>query len=126
MVGVRRLAAIDMYGAHGSGKRRRIITAEFVLGASAMAGFGIWLLARAVSPMGVAVGVWMTGAGLNYVPLAVHAMSMLRRPGALETELAGVDIPTEARRHGLLQAWIAVPGSLVVFDLLQRRRTAAR
>ena len=49
MVGmsVRRLAAIDMYGAQGTTRRRRIILAEFVAGVVALVAFGIWLAVSA-------------------------------------------------------------------------------
>ena len=47
----------------------------------------------------VVLGIWLVGAGVNYVPLAVHAQS-LSRPGALEAELAGVDVRRELRHAG--------------------------
>lgn len=120
---VRRLAAIDMYGTRGTARRRRIILAEFVVGVIAMLAFGAWLLAASVSLAGRALGLWVIGAGLNYAPLAVHAIT-LSRPGALDAELSGVDTGRELRRYGLLQLWILVPLSLVaveVRDLLIRR-----
>jgi len=46
-VNVRRLAAIDMYGARGTTRRRRIILAEFVAGVAVPVAFGIWLAAYA-------------------------------------------------------------------------------
>ena len=67
--------------------------------------------------------MWFVGAGLNYGPLAVHAL-MLRGPGVLDTELAGVDPGRELRRYGILQLWILVPLSLVVlagFDTFSER-----
>jgi len=59
------------------------------------------------------VGLWLVGAGINYVPLALHARS-LSRPGALEAELAGVDVRRELRRAGAQQLWIAVPLAVAV------------
>jgi F0F1-type ATP synthase assembly protein I len=44
---VRRLAAIDMYGAQGTTRRRRIILAEFLVVVVVMVAFGIWLTAYA-------------------------------------------------------------------------------
>jgi hypothetical protein len=113
---VRRLAAIDMYGTRGTARRRRIILAEFVVGAVAMVAFGAWLLTASVSVAGQAVGLWVIGAGLNYAPLAVHAI-VLSRPGALDAELSGVDTGRELRRYGVLQLWIFVPLSLVAVQL---------
>ena len=109
---VRRLAAIDMYGARGTTRRRRIILAEFVAGAVGLVVFGSWLAAYA-SGAGRVLGIWMIGAGLNYAPLARYAIA-LSRPGALDAELAGVDTGRELRRYSVLQLWIVVPLSLVV------------
>lgn len=113
---VRRLAAIDMHGTGGTTRRRRIILAEFVVGLIAMVAFGTWLLMSSSGLGGRVVGVWVIGAGLNYAPLAMHAIT-LNRPGALAAELAGVDAGRELRRYGVLQLWIFVPLSLVAFDV---------
>jgi hypothetical protein len=116
---VRRLAAIDMYGLYGTARRRRIIVAEFVLGVLVMVFVGVAILVAASSISGRVFGWWMTGAGLNYAPLAVHAI-MLSRPGALDRELSGIDPGPELRRYSTLQFWIFVPLSLVVWDIAQR------
>ena len=58
-------------------------------------------------------GLYLTLTGLNYVPLALHAVA-LSRPGALDRELAGVDTGQEIRRYGVLQVWILVPLALVL------------
>jgi hypothetical protein len=110
---VRRLAAIDMHGARGATRRRRIILAEFAAGVVVAVAFGIWLAAYASSLGGHLFGIWMIGAGLNYAPLAAYAIA-LSRPGALSAELAGVDTGRELRRYSVLQLWILVPLSLVV------------
>jgi hypothetical protein len=60
--------------------------------------------------------VWLIGVGANYVPLAISARS-LSRPGELEAELAGVDIPSEAHRVGVRQLWLLVPFAVVVSAL---------
>ncbi len=110
---VRRLAAIDMYGARGTMRRRRIILAEFAAGAVVSVAFGIWLTANASGLGGRVLGIWVIGAGLNYAPLAAYAIT-LSRSGALNAELAGVDTGQELRRYSVLQLWIFVPLSLVV------------
>jgi hypothetical protein len=112
-----------MYGTRGTARRQHLILAEFVIGAIALIAFGVWLLASASGPGGRALGTYVIGAGLNYAPLAAYAV-MLSRPGALEAELAGVDIDRELRRYGALQLWIFVPLSLVVLavrEVLARR-----
>jgi hypothetical protein len=110
---VRRLAAIDMYGARGTTRRWRIILAEFAAGAAVSVAFGSWLAVFASILGGRMLGIWMIGAGLNYALLAVYAIA-LSRPGTLSAELAGVDTGRELRRYSVLQLWIFVPLSLVV------------
>jgi ABC-type Fe3+-siderophore transport system permease subunit len=118
---VRRLAALDMHGLAGSRLRRRVILAEFVLGAAGCVVLGLLTAARAQGAGWRVLGVWLVGIGINYAVLALHALS-LSRAGALDDELAGVDVGGELRRYTYLQAWIAVPLLLVVLALLQLRR----
>jgi hypothetical protein len=115
-VNVRRLAAIDMYGTTGTIRRRRIILAEFTAGAVGLVAVGAWLAAASAGLGGRVLGIWMIGAGLNYAPLAAHAVR-LSRPGALEAELAGVDTGQELRRYSIWQLWILVPLFLAVLAL---------
>ncbi|MGW5560542.1 hypothetical protein ACWER9_25380 [Micromonospora sp. NPDC003944] len=122
---VRRLAAIDMHGSRGTIRRRRIILAEFLVGVVLMVTWGGWLLASTDSFNTRAFGLWLVGAGLNYAPLSLYAIA-LTRPGALDAELAGVDIDRELRRYTVLQLWVFVPLALVVLairDALAGRRT---
>ncbi len=119
MVDVRRLAAVDMHGAAGTLLRRRIILAEFAFGALAGVGLGIWVL-TAAAPL----GIWAIGIGLNYLPLAIYAIR-LSPAGALERELAGIDVDAELRRYTVAQLWIFVPLLFAVLAALQegaRRR----
>ncbi|MET7950439.1 hypothetical protein [Micromonospora sp. NPDC005324] len=121
---VRRLAAIDMYGSRGTTRRRRIILAEFLVGVVLMVTSGVWLLASSSGLSTRAIGLWLTGAGLNYAPLSLYALALMR-PGALDAELAGVDIDRELRRYTVLQLWVFVPLSLVVLAIrnaLARRK----
>jgi hypothetical protein len=78
-----------------------------------MVAFGAWLAAASTDPVDRVLGIWILGAGLNYVPLAAYAIA-LSLPGALDAELAGVDTGREIRRYSVLQLWIFVPLSLVV------------
>jgi hypothetical protein len=121
---VRRIAAVDMWGGRGTRRRRAIIVAEFVLGATVGPVLGL-LLAITGSALGWRVlGAWVAGACLNYIPLALHAISLF--PGRrLEAELSGVDVRGELRYYTVAQLWIAVPLLFVALDLVQRRRRAA-
>jgi len=117
---VRRLAALDMWGTAGTIRRRRIIRAEFFLGAIGCTGLGAYVIASGSGWM-IALGLWLVGAGINYIPLAHEAQS-LSTPGALEQELHGIDVRHELRRAGAQQLWIAVPLAVAVFALVDRTR----
>jgi hypothetical protein len=116
----RRLAAVDMWGSTGSARRRRLIRAEFIVGVVGCGGLGLLCLARGSGWVG-ALGFWLLGAGVNYLPLALHAQQ-LSRPGALEAELEGVDTSTELRRMGVQQGWIAVPFAVALAAIAEAYR----
>jgi hypothetical protein len=122
LLDVRRLAALDMHGAAGTQRRRRLIRVEFVVGAVGGLALGLWAAVTAATVTWQLFGAWVAGVGVNYAVLAWHA-ALLSRPGALEAELAGVDVPCELRRHSYLQAWIFVPLLLAVLAL---RRPGSR
>ncbi len=86
---LRRLAARDLYGTRGSQRRRRAVRAEFFAGAAGCTALGILALAHGGGGW-ILVGVWLVGAGANYVPLALEAQR-LSRPGALDAELPKPD-----------------------------------
>lgn len=120
---VRRLAAVDMHGARGATLRRRVILAEFIVGAAALVLAGVWCIFGTDSVGWQVLGILSIGVGLNYVPLAVHAVA-LSRPGALEAELNGVDLAGEGRYFTAAQFWIFIPLLLVALALRQTRRAA--
>ena len=105
-----------MHALRGTDTRRRVILAEFVLGAIVGIGIGIFLLFSAADALDSAVGAWALGIGVNYVPLAVHALS-LRSRARLRRELRGVDLPAELRYYTRAQFWVFVPLSFVWFAL---------
>ena len=112
MLDVRRLAALDMHGLAGTRLRRGVILAEFIAGAVGCVVVGLLTATRTPAWGWRVVGVWLAGIGVNYAVLTLQALS-LSRPGALDAELAGVDVGTELRRYTVLQLWIAVPLLLV-------------
>lgn len=116
---VRRVAAVDMYGAAGTRLRRRIILAEFLLGVVVCGGVGGWVVATASTGGWRGFGIWLIGVGLNYLPLAGYAISF-SRAGRLEAELAGVDVHGELRYYTVAQLWLFVPGLLLVLAVRQR------
>ena len=121
VVDVRRLAAIGMHGLAGTRLRRRVILAEFLAGAAGCVVIGLLTAARGAVVEWRLVGAWLAGIGLNYAALSLQALS-LSRAGALDAELAGVDVGRELRRYTYLQLWIVVPLLLVVLAVGQARR----
>ena len=118
LIDVRRLAAIDIYGRHGSKRRRRLILAEFVLGAIDIPLLGLTLVLAASSVPRVLLGAYLIGVGLNFVPLALHAIS-LSRAGRLGTELAGVDVAAELRRYTAKHLFIGIPLLVLTLGVAQ-------
>jgi hypothetical protein len=82
---------------------------------------GVWVAVLAQTAGWQAFGAWVAGIGVNYAALTWHAVS-LSRPGALDAELAGVDVPHELRRYSLLQFWVVVPLLLGILAVGQSRR----
>ena len=121
-IDVRRLAALDMHGTHGTRRRRRAILAEFTLGTVGAAVLGIWVLTWGGAGS-VILGVWMLGLAANYLPLTTHVLS-LWRPGALEAELAGADLHAELRHYTRAQFWVLVPFWIAGLAVAQTRQAA--
>lgn len=107
-----------MHGGRGRRWRAVVILAEFLFGAVVGPLFGLFVVVTASDPLWRLIGVGLVGIGLNYVPLARHALS-LRAPEALAAELEGVDVQAELRRYSVRQLWVCVPLAVVVFDRRQ-------
>lgn len=100
--------------------RRWIIRAEFMFGLVGCIVLGFLLVVVWHDSLGqVLLGLWLAGVGINYLPLAIHAVQ-LYPSGRLEAELAGVDIRADLRRYTMLQFWLFVPFALAIMDLRQR------
>lgn len=117
---VRRLAAVDMYGSVGAPWRRWVILAEFLLGVVGGLALGLYVILLGGAGQ-VVFGAWVLGVALNYAPLAVYAL-MLVAPGALDRELAGVDVRAQLRHYTTRQFAVLVPLLFVVSDIRRRRK----
>lgn len=108
-----------MHALKGTDFRRRVIIIEFV--AAAIGGFaiGLYLLLGVGGTVATIVGLYTLGIAANYVPLAIHALS-LRQPARLREELRGVDLRGELRHYTLAQFWVFVPLVFVWFELSDR------
>jgi hypothetical protein len=102
-------------GSSGRPARRRLIRIEFITGAVACSALGIAAIATVQSSLGLALGVWLLGAGANYVPLVLHAES-LAAPGRLRAEIR-VLVCRDLQRAAIDQLWIAVPFALALSAL---------
>jgi hypothetical protein len=118
LIDVRRLAAVDLYGRRGAKLRRRLVLAEFVLAAIDAPLLGVTILLAASSARWILFGTYLIAIGLNYVPLALHAIS-LSRPGKLDAELAGVDVGAELRRYAAKQFFLVIPLLVLILGAVQ-------
>jgi hypothetical protein len=122
-IDIRRLAALDMHGGHGTRRRRRIILGEFVAGVIGCAAIGIWLLT--LGSIGFTIlGIYLLGLAANYVPLTIHVLALWRSE-ALDAELLGVDIGAQLRYYTRAQFWVFVPFWLAALAILQALRAAS-
>jgi hypothetical protein len=83
---------------------------------------GTFVAVSATSTGWLVFGIWLAGVGLNYVPLAMHALS-LSPPGRLEAELANTDVRSDLRRYTKEQFWLGVP---LLFIVLATARLCGR
>lgn len=118
-----RLVELDM-AFHGP----RVIIVEFVAGVAGCLALGVFSLAYAarthagVASWSVVIGLELVAIGINYIPLLAEAMRRRKdEAGRAAAKAAIREDPAEARAYGLRQAWILVPGAVVVFALAGRR-----
>jgi hypothetical protein len=98
---------VDTYGRRGKKARRRLILGEFVLAAIGMPTLGLVIVLTASSVRWGLLGAYLIGVGLNYLPLALKAIS-LARAGNLEAEVR-LDVGAQLRRYTRMQAFLLVP-----------------
>jgi hypothetical protein len=123
-INVRKLAALDIV-VHGS----RLILAEFAFGMVVCAALGLWSFFSPIhSPFMIIVGCFFLWVALNYVPLLLYAISIVRRKSAQQEvafELAHKD--TYARKYTLQTTMLLlVPLVLPLLAVYQEVRYRAR
>ena len=119
MVHVRRLVAVDL-----SGLGPKIIIPEFVLAVLGAPALGVLTLRQSTSVEGAVFGVALIGIGVNYVPMLIHAIDLVRR-SAVDATVADQSPDRRAlyakyRRQSL---WLVVPFVVAVAALSQMRRS---
>jgi hypothetical protein len=100
-----------------------VILAEFLLGVVGCGALGVVSISSG-GDLRTVLGCWLIGLAANYLPLSVHALRLIR-PGALEAEIRGVDVPGELRHYTTAQLWIGVPMLVLVLAVEQWRRTSS-
>lgn len=118
---VRRFTGLDMFGTAGTARRRRIVLTEFVVGCPLL----VLLAAVTLLAGHVPVGIWFLGVAQNYLPLAVYAVALFP-PGALEAELAGVDVRRQLMHAGLAQLLLLLVVPFLVALVAAVQKTSAR
>ena len=122
VIDIRRLAAVDL-AFLGS----RFILAEFSIGVFGSVGLAVLTLVRSHSLGGTVFGAYLLCLGVNYVPLLVHAIDLVRH-GAAKQEIAD-ELPErdrmfrKYRRQSLL---LLVPLVVPVLAVAQWRSSQQR
>ncbi|GCE21248.1 hypothetical protein [Dictyobacter kobayashii] len=125
-INIRKLAALDLVF-HGS----RFILAEFALGVFLCSGFGIFSLFAFFNNPGhplfmMIIGLVLAWIALNYVPLLLYAISIVRHESARQEVAFELEHKaTYGRKYtlqatGLLLLPLAVP-ALAIIQEIQRR-----
>jgi hypothetical protein len=119
VIEIRKLAAIDMawLGA-------RVIVAEYALGVILPLGLGMVSIRSAImgsvkGPWPPALGIWLVGIAVNYIPLLIYAL-LIARAGTAREE-GGPEL-SHARRYGVQQVIILIPLVVAILALAQERR----
>jgi len=111
----------------------RVIVGEFAVGVVGCLVLGDLSLSHAIrthSPLWswpVLLGVELAAIGINYVPLLIEAWRRRSDTNAIAATKAALrDNPGEARSYSWRQAWILVPGAVVLFALSSHRDQSRR
>ena len=117
MIDIRRLAAVDI-AFLGS----RFILAEFSLGVIGSIGLGVLTLVRTHSLGGTVFGAYLLCVGINYVPLLLHAISLVR-DGTANQEIAD-ELPEKRRmfrKYRRQSLFLLVPLVMPILSIIQWR-----
>ncbi len=124
LINVRKLAALDIVF-HGP----RLILAEFAFGVVLCATLGLWSFHSPIhSPFMIIIGCFFLWVALNYVPLLLYTISLVRRKSAHQEvafELAHKD--AYARKYTLQTTMLLlVPLVMPVLAVYQEVRHRSR
>ena len=112
---VRKLVALDIV-LHGP----RFIMIEFGVGTPAMLAVGLWLMSGSLA---YALGLYLLLAGLNYIPLLIYAVLIVRGGSARrETEYGLSHDRHYVRKYSTQQLLLFVPLAVLVLAIAQELR----
>ncbi len=120
MINIRKLAAVDM-ALNGT----RFILWEFALGVVLPLILGLLSIRAGLmqsSPVNweSAMGFWLVGIALNYIPLFLYAI-LIAKAGTVKQE--GEPEIQHAKRYGVQQVVILIPLLVVILALVQEARS---
>lgn len=120
MINIRKLAAVDM-ALNGT----RFILWEFALGVVLPLILGLLSIRAGLmqsSPVNweSAMGFWLVGIALNYIPLFLYAI-LIAKAGTVKQE--GEPEIKYAKRYGVQQVVILIPLLVVILALVQEARS---
>ena len=118
MIDIRTLAALDI-----AFLGPRIILIEFAAGVLLPIALGAMTLARAGSPTMTLFGLYLITLGINYVPLMLYAISIVRA-GSAAAEIAGEsqDLKSMFRRYRRQSLLLLVPLAVPIASATQEWR----
>ena len=112
---VRKLVALDIV-LHGP----RFITIEFGVGTPAILAVGLWLMSGSLA---YAMGIYLLLAGLNYIPLLIYAVLIIRGGSARqETEYGLSHDRHYVRKYSIQQLLLFVPLAVLFLAMVQELR----
>jgi hypothetical protein len=116
VIDLRKLAAVDV-AFLGS----RFILTEFSFGVFVSLGLGVLTLVRIASLGGIIIGTYLLCIGINYVPLLLHAISLVRH-GTARQEIADElhDKRRMFRKYRRQSLLLLVPLALPILTLVQQ------
>lgn len=118
MMNIRRLAAVDL-----SGLGPKVIIPEFACAVVGAPALGVLTLLRSTSLEGAAFGLALIGLGVNYVPLLIHAVDLVRR-SAVNATMADEALDRRAlfAKYRKESLWLLLPFVVGIAALAQLRR----
>jgi hypothetical protein len=117
-INVRKLAALDIVF-HG----RKLILIEFAIGTLLPLAIGILSVSRGHSRLLFLFGLYMLALGINYLPLLLHAISIVHSGAAAAAEVSHElsNGRQSARKYQVQSLLLLIPFAVPLLALIQLR-----